>query len=226
MLARVSEAELGENSHKGYFAGVRTADNSLVLGAYDFAYHEAAKVPLPDPVRPFRWYHVKLRAVGCRITAFAWPDGMREVQTAPVNDPDCFRSGQHRPPVQRYGRRLAKCRGDTGQHVRCGARAVQHLPLPDATAFQRALLQMRVQRMEHKRLAKRRHRCRPNLCARYCTCRRLDRRWPRFAAPWFLPGRRSTCRTLRAGGVEVQSDNANSAQDRRRSRSHRRDQPR
>ena len=44
VLARVSDAELGENSHKGYFAGVRTADNSLVLGAYDFAYHEAAKV--------------------------------------------------------------------------------------------------------------------------------------------------------------------------------------
>ena len=44
VLARVSDAELGENSHKGYFAGVRTADNSLVLGAYDFAYHEAAKL--------------------------------------------------------------------------------------------------------------------------------------------------------------------------------------
>ena len=47
----MSEAEVGEDSFKGYFAGVRTVDNSLVLGAYDFAYHEAAKVPMPDPVR-------------------------------------------------------------------------------------------------------------------------------------------------------------------------------
>ena len=60
VLARVNEAELGENSFKGYFAGVRFVDNSLVLGSYDFAYHEAAKVPIPDPVRPLRWYHVKL----------------------------------------------------------------------------------------------------------------------------------------------------------------------
>jgi len=93
VLARVSEAEVGENSFKGYFLGVRTVDNSLVLGAFDFAYHEAARVVLPDPVRPLRWYHVKLKVDGCQITAYASAQGMGEVQTAPLNDPDCFRSG-------------------------------------------------------------------------------------------------------------------------------------
>ena len=93
LLARVSDAELGENSFKGYFAGVRTIDNSLVLGAYDFAYHEAARTVLPDMVRPFRWYHVRLEAVGCQITAFASAQDMDTVSTTPVNDPDCFRSG-------------------------------------------------------------------------------------------------------------------------------------
>ena len=93
-LARVSEAELGENSYKGYFAGVRTVDNSLVIGSYDFAYHEAAKVPLPDPVRPFRWYHVKLTAAGCAITASVSGPGLRELKTKPVTDPDCYRSGE------------------------------------------------------------------------------------------------------------------------------------
>jgi hypothetical protein len=94
VLGRVSEAEVGENSHKGYFAGVRTVDNSLVLGAYDFAYHEAAKVTLPDPVRPLRWYHVKLKADGCFITASVSAAGMRELTTTPLNDSDCFRSGR------------------------------------------------------------------------------------------------------------------------------------
>src|SRR5262245_52647533 len=94
VLARVSEAEVGENSFKGYFLGIRTRDNSLVLGAFDFAYHEAAKVVLPDPVRPLCWYHVKLKVEGCRITAYASTDGMGEVQTATLNDPDCFRSGR------------------------------------------------------------------------------------------------------------------------------------
>src|SRR5262245_56742858 len=93
VLARVSGAEVGENSFKGYFLGVRTVDNSLVLGAFDFAYHEAARVVLPDPVRPLRWYHDKLKVDGCQITAYASAQGMGEVQTAPLNDPDCFRSG-------------------------------------------------------------------------------------------------------------------------------------
>lgn len=94
VLARVNDAEVGENSFKGYFAGIRYVDNSLVLGAFDFAYHEAAKVVLPDPVRPFRWYHVKLKVEGCRITAYASAEGMGEVQTPPLNDPDCFHSGR------------------------------------------------------------------------------------------------------------------------------------
>jgi hypothetical protein len=93
LLARISDAEVGENSFKGYFAGVRTVDNSLVLGSYDFAYHEMNKVPLPDLVRPFRWYHLKLTVDGCQIVATVSADNMPEVRTAPANDPDCFRSG-------------------------------------------------------------------------------------------------------------------------------------
>ena len=93
VIARVSEAEVGENSFKGYYAGVRMVDNSLDLGTFDFAYHEVAKIPLPEPVRAFRWYHVKLKTDGCQITASAWADGMQEIRTPPLNDPDCFRSG-------------------------------------------------------------------------------------------------------------------------------------
>jgi signal transduction histidine kinase len=93
VLARVTEPEVGENSFKGYFAGVRAVDNSLVLGSFDFAYHEAARTVLPDPVRPFRWYHIKLRVEGCQITVAATAVGMPEVRTKPLNDPDCFRAG-------------------------------------------------------------------------------------------------------------------------------------
>jgi signal transduction histidine kinase len=93
LLARISDAEVGENSFKGYFAGVRTVDNSLVLGSYDFAYHEMNKIVLPDRVRPFRWYHLKLRVDGCQIVAAVSADNMPEVRTAPASDPDCFPSG-------------------------------------------------------------------------------------------------------------------------------------
>ena len=143
VLARVSDPELGENSHKGYFAGVRTVDNSLVLGAFDFAYHEAARVALPEPVHPFRWYHVKLSVDGCVITTSASASGMREVKTPPVNDPDCFRSGM-------IGLR-SNGTGGVWRNVTvapAGSSAVlaaQSLPLPDTTSLQRALLQSRTQ---------------------------------------------------------------------------------
>ena len=93
ILARVSQAEVGENSFKGYFAAVRTVDNSFLLGAYDFVYHEVAKATLPDPVRPFRWYHVKLKVQGCQIDASLSAAGIREIKIKTLNDPDCFRAG-------------------------------------------------------------------------------------------------------------------------------------
>ena len=65
-----------------------------MLGAYDFAYHEVTKVPLPDPVRPFQWYHVQVTARGCAITASVRAAGLPELKTPPVNDPDCYQSGE------------------------------------------------------------------------------------------------------------------------------------
>ena len=93
LLARVSEAEVGENSYKGYLAGIRSVDNSLFLGAFDFDYHEARKVLFAEPVRPFRWYHVRLTVSGCRIDASVSGAGIPEMRTAPLYDSDCFRSG-------------------------------------------------------------------------------------------------------------------------------------
>jgi signal transduction histidine kinase len=91
LLARVSEAEVGENSLKAYFAGIR--DHHLVMGVYDFTYHELAKIVMPDAPRPSQWYHLRLRVDGCEITAAAHPIGMREVKAKPFRDPDCFRLG-------------------------------------------------------------------------------------------------------------------------------------
>ncbi len=139
LLARVNEAEVGENSFKGYWAGVRTGDNSLVLGAYDFDYHEAAKVLLPGPVRPFRWYHVKLTVDGCHVTASASAAGMRELKTAPLNDPDCFRSGS-------IGLRSNGTGGvwrnitvvPVGSTAALASHTVRNLPSPGAITFQTA----------------------------------------------------------------------------------------
>jgi signal transduction histidine kinase len=143
VLARVSDAEIGENSFKGYFLGIRYIDNSLVLGAFDFAYHEAARVVLPDPVLPLRWYHVKLKAEGCRITAYAAAEGMNEVQTATLNDPDCFRSGR---VALRSNGTGGIWRNVSVTPVDSPDDAAQDLPSPDAARLQRALLKSPLRR--------------------------------------------------------------------------------
>jgi signal transduction histidine kinase len=140
-LARVTDAELGENSYKGYFAGVRTVDNSLVVGAYDYIYHEASKVPLPDPVRPFRWYHVRLTAEGCRITASVWAVGLHELQTAPVNDPDCYRSGGIGLRSNGTGGVWRNVSVVPVNSPAASYDAARSLPLPDPGTKQGALLQ-------------------------------------------------------------------------------------
>lgn len=141
LLARVSDSELGENSFKGYLAGVRTVDNSLFVGAYDYVYHEAAKVILPDPVRPFRWYHVTLKADGCLITASVQADGMAELKATSINDPDCFRSGSIGLRSNGTGgiwRNIAVV--PVHSAAATAHSAAQSLPLPEPPAFQSALL--------------------------------------------------------------------------------------
>jgi signal transduction histidine kinase len=147
ILARVTDPELGENSFKGYYAGVRVVDNSLVLGAFDFAYHEAARLLLPEQVRPFRWYHVKLRLDGCQITASVRAVGMGEVKSAPLDDPDCFRSGS-------IGLRSNGTGGvwrnvtvvPIGSSAASANSAAHSLSLPDGDALQRALPQAGIRR--------------------------------------------------------------------------------
>lgn len=137
VLARASEPEVGENSFKGYLAAVRTGDNSLILGTYDYAYHEAIRVPMPEVVTPLRWYHVSLTVRGCQISVSARADGMRDVVTTPLTDPDCFRAGRAGLRSNGTGgiwRNFAVLPAE-GSLPRAGGT----MALPDTTALQKAL---------------------------------------------------------------------------------------
>lgn len=71
IVARVTRAELGVDSYSGYYAGLRTMDNSLVVGRADYGWQEYPAVPVPGGVQPFHWYHLTLSVYGCRIAAVA-----------------------------------------------------------------------------------------------------------------------------------------------------------
>jgi signal transduction histidine kinase len=71
VIARATHAELGVDAYSGYYAGLRTMDNSLVLGRANHGWEEYPPVHMPGGVQPFHWYHMTVSVYGCHITAIA-----------------------------------------------------------------------------------------------------------------------------------------------------------
>lgn len=94
LIVRASNAEEGVDSYSGYYAGLRTADNSLVIGLVDHGWVEHGPKPMPGGVRPFVWYHISVVADSCRILAKAMALGTGNQVTNSFEDKDCFASGK------------------------------------------------------------------------------------------------------------------------------------
>ena len=94
LIVRASNAEEGVDSYSGYYAGLRTADNSLVIGLVDHGWLEHDPKPLLGGVHPFVWYHLTVVADGCRIVAKAVELGTGNQAINSFEDPDCFASGK------------------------------------------------------------------------------------------------------------------------------------
>ncbi|MGA3034388.1 MAG: histidine kinase [Terracidiphilus sp.] len=95
LIIRTSNEEEGVNAYTGYYAGVRTIDNSLVLGRAEHGWMEAVKrVPDAGGIRPFRWYHLKLLAYDCQVVASVAPPSQPVPTALAITDPDCVQSGR------------------------------------------------------------------------------------------------------------------------------------
>lgn len=95
LIIRANNAEEGVNSYSGYYAGIRTRDNSLVLGRADHGWLEVTKrLTESGGALPFRWHHLKLLAYDCQIaiTATLMPSGTRTFLG--FTDPHCIESGR------------------------------------------------------------------------------------------------------------------------------------
>ncbi|HEX4311438.1 MAG TPA: histidine kinase [Acidobacteriaceae bacterium] len=95
LIIRSGNEEDGVNAYRGYYAGVRTFDNSMVLGRADHGWMEVPKRgPIPGGIRPFQWYHLRLMAVDCQI-AVSVSEINSSAQTAlEVRDSQCFPAGR------------------------------------------------------------------------------------------------------------------------------------
>lgn len=97
LMLRSSDEEQGVDAYTGYYAGLRTLDNSLIIGRAGHAWVEVYdKLNLePQGVRASRWYHLKLLAYGCQLAVRAtlFPEQGRGMTIA-ITDRDCVRTGR------------------------------------------------------------------------------------------------------------------------------------
>ena len=65
LVVRVSDASEGVDSYRGYYAGLRADDQTLVFGRADFGWRELAEARMQSPIRMGHWYHMEITAQGC-----------------------------------------------------------------------------------------------------------------------------------------------------------------
>ena len=78
LIARVSDAEQGVDAYSGIYVGLRIRDEALVLGVADHDWEEAVAKPLPSPILPNAWYHMRVQLKGCDVNAIVNREGSTE----------------------------------------------------------------------------------------------------------------------------------------------------
>ena len=69
VIVRGRDSEKGNGAYSGFAAGLRSRDNSLLLGRSDFGWEEYRNRPIPDGIRIGQFYHLRIAVVGCKIAA-------------------------------------------------------------------------------------------------------------------------------------------------------------
>jgi hypothetical protein len=69
LLLRVQDPTIGVDAHRGYYAGLRLDDHTLLIGAQSFAFREVANAQFPHEIHTGRWYRLTFAAQGCTFHA-------------------------------------------------------------------------------------------------------------------------------------------------------------
>ncbi len=94
LIVRSSHEERGIDAYNGYYVGLRTGDNSLVIGRADYGWMEGEPAPMPGGVHSLRWYHLKVIVIGCEIGVFANEIGTQNNAWSLLEEPDCVPAGR------------------------------------------------------------------------------------------------------------------------------------
>lgn len=94
IMLRSSDIERGVDSYNGYYAGLRTNDQSLVLGRAQHGWFEFPPASMPGGVIPGQWYRLRIAAQRCTISASAVAIATGLEAHIRINDPDCLQEGK------------------------------------------------------------------------------------------------------------------------------------
>jgi signal transduction histidine kinase len=94
IVTRVSEPEEGINAYRGYYVGIRTQDQALVMGMANHDWIEARPVPIKGGLHHLSWYRLKVLVVGCEMAAQLENAGTHEQTWGTIHLQPCFRSGK------------------------------------------------------------------------------------------------------------------------------------
>ncbi len=95
LIVRATDEEEGSDSYNGYYAGLRSHDNKLIIGRADHGrWLGEQTTTVPVGVHPFHWYHLKLIVVGCEVAAMATDLSSGSNAFERLSDRTCTRAGR------------------------------------------------------------------------------------------------------------------------------------
>lgn len=93
LVVRARDIERGSDSYKGFYAGLRTVDNSFLLGRADYSWEEYKKGAVAGDIIAGKFYHLRLAAVDCAIAARVDLPNGQSVREG-IDLARCVRTGQ------------------------------------------------------------------------------------------------------------------------------------
>ncbi|HTF67369.1 MAG TPA: family 16 glycoside hydrolase [Edaphobacter sp.] len=69
LLVRVQDPAIGVDAHRGFYAGLRLDDHTLLIGSQSFTFREMATAQFPHEIRTGRWYRLTFASTGCTFHA-------------------------------------------------------------------------------------------------------------------------------------------------------------
>lgn len=93
LVIRATDPEQGVDSYRGYYAGLRPDEQTLILGRASYDWHTLKILKLATPISTNSWYHLELAAQGCNLIATATPEGGRPATVINYQDNQCLTEG-------------------------------------------------------------------------------------------------------------------------------------